>query len=451
MILRGGLLALPGEEHGVVGDLRISQGRIVEIGEELADDGAVMDARGLVVLPGGIDPHVHFNDPGYTSREDFYCGTCAAAAGGITTVVDMPCTSVPPGTSRVHLMEKLAVVKRKAVVDFGFFGGVSGQSYQDAVGPGMAEMAPSVWGFKTYLTSGMKTFERLNHWQFRSCLERAVEVRRPVLVHAEDFDDVLAATAACARRGDSPRLFYQSRPETAENIAVAAAVEMAEETGASLHVVHVGSARAAALVRDRGAPGRITCETAPHYLQFDVEDFVALGAPLKITPPVKAPENRASLWRFLVEGSIAFVASDHAPCQDKDKKTGSIWTDYSGIPGTGTLMPYLFSEGYLAGRLSLGRLVEVTSGAAARRYGVADRKGALAPGRDADLALFDPGRSGAVSGALSPSKGKITPFEGMTLRGTLVATWLRGEMVFHRDRGVVAPPGTGRFVTPAGA
>jgi len=114
-------------------------------------------------------------------------------------------------------------------------------------------------------------------------------------------------------------------------------------------------------------------------------------------------------------------------------------------------MPYLFSEGYLAGRLSLGRLAEVTSGAAARRYGVAERKGALAPGRDADLALFDPGRPGVVSGALFPSKGKITPFEGMTLRGTLVATFLRGEMVFHRDRGVVAPPGTGRFVTPAGA
>ncbi len=450
MILQGGLLALPDEPHGAVRDLRVARGRIVEIGEDLESDGAVLDVRGLVVLPGGIDPHVHFDDPGYTSREDFYCGTCAAASGGITTVVDMPCTSVPPVTSRVHLLEKLAVVERKAVVDFGFFGGVSGQSCQDAVGQGMEEMAPSVLGFKTYLTSGMKTFERLNSWQFRSCLERAAAVRRPVLVHAEDFDYVQAATTACIRRGDSPRLFYQSRPETAENIAVAAALEVAEETGASLHVVHVGSARAATLLRHRGTPERITCETAPHYLQFDVEDFVALGAPLKVTPPVKSPENRAALWRFLAEGAIAFVASDHAPCGEKEKKTGSIWTDYSGIPGTGTLLPYLFSEGYLAGKLSLGRLAEVTSGAAARRYGLGDRKGALLPGRDADFALFDPGRSWTVTGKNFLSKGKITPFEGMTFRGQLAMTLLRGEVVFHRERGVVASAGTGRFLTPGG-
>lgn len=449
MILRGGLLTLPGESHGVVRDVRVVGEKIVEIGEDLASDGTVLDARGLVVLPGGIDPHVHFDDPGYTSREDFACGTRAAAAGGITTVVDMPCTSVPPVTSRVHLLEKLAVVERKAVVDFGFFGGVSGQSCREAVGHGMEELASSVLGFKTYLTSGMKTFERLNTWQLRACLERAAALRRPVLVHAEDFDFVQAATAACIRRGDSPRLFYQSRPETAENIAVAAAVEMAEETGASLHVVHVGSARAVATVRDRGTPGRVTCETAPHYLQFDVEDFVSLGATLKVTPPVKSAGNRVQLWKFLAEGVIAFVASDHAPCQEKEKKTGSIWTDYSGIPGTGTLLPYLFSEGYLAGKLSLGRLAEVTSGAAARRYGIADRKGAILPGRDGDFALFDPGHSWTVSGQTFLSKGKITPFEGMTFRGQLVMTLLRGEVVYHRDRGVVAPGGTGKFLMPA--
>jgi dihydroorotase-like cyclic amidohydrolase len=459
-------------------DIRIEGEIFAEIGENLSDSANTnqIDASGLLALPGAVDPHVHFNDPGYTQHEDFYHGACAAAAGGITTIIDMPCTSIPPVTNNENLQRKLREISGKGIVDYGLFGGISGQSFESGMAEAMEELSDWVLGFKCYFISGMPAFSRLNHYQFCRVLNKAKELGLPVLLHAEDYDYVTGATDKAEKAGSAPVDYYRSRPEIAEILAVAAAVELAERAEADLHIVHVGTAEAAERLRaisnsnetaggnvetgnreiagsgavaesgiSHGLP-RITCETAPHYLAFDLEDFSRIGAALKTTPPVKSPHNKERLWQLLADGTITFAASDHAPCTPEEKETGSIWTDYPGIPGCSTLLPFLYSEGYREGRLSLKRLVEVTSEKAARRYGLFDRKGSIDAGKDADIVLIDPQQTWKVAGGEFLSKGKITPFEGRTLQGRIVKTIRRGEIIYEDERGITAKPGSGRLI-----
>lgn len=443
MIIKNGNLALPGQDDLAEIDIRIAGGKIVELGPGLTGDDEIIEARGMMILPGGIDPHVHFDDPGFTDREDFAHGTAAAASGGITTIIDMPCTSIPPVTTIANLEEKLAPVEKEAVIDFGFHGGIAPQSMGAGYPENFRELSKIVFGFKTYFISIMELFGGLDHFQFRNVLKQASEFGATILLHAEDFSYVTAATEVCMREGKSPIDYYRSRPEAAEVLAVLNAVEMAKETGVDLHIVHVSTARSVEIIADN----EVTCETGPHYLQFDLNDFIRMGSPLKTTPPVKKPGNREKLWQHLAGGKIDFAASDHAPCPASGKETGSIWTDYAGIPGTVTLLPYLFSEGYMKGRLSLRRLVEVTSEAAARRYGLYPQKGAIETGTDADLVLLDPSLTWKVEGEKFLSKGHITPFEGMELQGKVIKTIVRGMTVYQAGEGIKVKPGTGQFLT----
>jgi len=423
-------------ENGIIG-------RIIPGKRSAEGKGETIDADGLLVVPGGIDPHVHFDDPGYTTREDFFHGTCAAASGGITTVIDMPDTSVPDVTSREGLEKKLDAVKRKAVVDFGFYGGVSAQAFESRFPRAMKELAPFVLGYKTYFISGMDTYGRLDHHRFLQVLKSARELGRPVLLHAEDYDYVEAATEAAFDEGSGPLQYYRSRPETAEVLAVLCAARLAREAAASLHIVHLSTSEAAGLLDGV----LVTGETCPHYLQFSLDDFVERGASLKCTPPVKK-DSKEGLWQGIADGSIGFIASDHAPCTEEEKNTGSIWTDYAGIPGSGTLLPYLFSEGYREGKISLGRFIEAVSAGAARRYGLYDRKGSIEEGKDADLVLIDPEETWTVRGKTFLSKGKITPFEGMEMRGRVKKTIVRGKVVYDDALGITAEKGYGRFLKP---
>ncbi len=403
---------------------------------------AILDASGLWVLPGGIDAHVHFDDPGYTDRENFTAGSSAAASGGVTTVIDMPCTSIPPVTAVDHLRQKLDAIERKSVVDFGLYGGVCAQSFESDWQQDMQELAQYVLGFKTYLTSGMQTFQRLDHYRLREVLETARDVGLPVLLHAEDYDYVRVATEVAQKKGHGPREYYESRPEIAETLAVASALELAASVGGDLHIVHLATAKAASLLQGTGATG----ETAPHYLQFSEEDFERIGSSLKVAPSVKSAGNREGLWELLAAGVIAFVASDHAPSPAREKNTGSIWTDYGGIPGVGAMLPYMISEGYIAGRLSLKRLVEAVSSAPAQRYGLSQCKGAIAVGKDADLVLFDPNGEWVVEGEKFLSQGKVTPFEGMRFSGRIVKTLVRGQVVYDSELGICVEPGYGRWI-----
>ncbi|MEA1929151.1 MAG: allantoinase AllB [Candidatus Auribacterota bacterium] len=447
MIIKDGNIALPGAEELVELDIRVAGGKIVELGSGLSGDDEIIEALGMIVLPGGIDSHVHFDDPGFTEREDFAHGTAAAASGGITTIIDMPCTSIPPVTTLAHLQKKLSVVEKKAVIDFGFRGGIAPQSMGDDYPENFRELNEIVFGFKTYFISIMELFSGLDHFQFRNVLKQAAEFGATILLHAEDFSYVTAATEVLRQAGKEPIDYYRSRPEVAEVLAVRTALELAEETGADLHIVHVSTAKSAQLIAMSSAS--VTCETCPHYLQFDLDDFIREGAVLKTTPPVKKPGNSEKLWQYLSDTTIDFAASDHAPCPASGKGTGSIWTDYAGIPGTVTLLPYLYSEGYTKDRLSLRRLVEVISETPARRYGLYPEKGAIEIGTDADLVLINPDQTWTVEGKKFLSKGHITPFEGMVLQGPVNRTIVRGRTVYEAEDGIQVEGGYGQFLSRA--
>lgn len=296
MLFRGGRVARPGKDEPEQLDIRIKDGRFSELNSGLRSmaNEAVVDLEGLLVLPGGIDSHVHFDTPGFTEREDFLHGSAEAARGGITTVIDMPCTSLPPVTTRSNLERKLEVIRTMAIVDYGLYGGLAGPIPGENPSPDYLEetirtLAPSVLGFKAYLLSGMETFPRLNHEALSRAIHACAAAGRPLLLHAEDADYVWAATERIKERlkagtpGQSSTWddYVNSRPEAAELVAVAAAVQLAAEDVRSLHIVHVGTAAAAMLAHEAGA----TCETCTHYLAFSQKDFATKGSSLKTAPP----------------------------------------------------------------------------------------------------------------------------------------------------------------------
>ena len=459
MILRHGLCALPGADTLARRDIRITGERITEIAESISphDGEELVDMTGMQLFPGAIDPHVHFDEPGFTHREDFHHGSMAAARGGVTTVIDMPCTSLPPVTTPGNLKQKLAAMGQHSVVDYALYGGVSGHTIESSLQSDMEALAPDVVGFKCYFISGMDTFTAVDHYGFGRAVAKAAELGRPLLLHAEDPGVVLPATEAAKARaiaeGRKPRWqdYVDSRPEAAETVAAASALALAHGHETSLHIVHVGTALAAQAIAGAGA----SCETCPHYLAFSSDDFAVHGAALKTAPPVKARGQADMLWQLLASGAISYVTSDHAPAPESEKHTGSVWTDYGGIPGTGTLFPYLYSAGYRAGRLSLSALLRATSAGAAARFGLSARKGALAPGMDADIIVVDPEGSYAVKGTRLLSKGTLTPFEGMRLDGSIAATWLRGRMIWdgrkadsaaNAEIGITVDAGYGKFL-----
>ncbi len=438
-------------------EILVEAGRIAAVaspGEVSRDVAEVVSLGGRLVLPGAIDGHVHFDDPGFTHRETFETGTRAAAAGGVTTVVDMPCTSLPPVTSAASLRNKLAIVAPKAHVDFMFWGGVSGNSIrEESWRRDVADLvSEGVAAFKLYLLSGMETFRDLSPDEIRDVLEELSRHGLPAGIHAEERALVLEATERLrATGGDAPRDYATSRPPEAERAAVATMRRLCRETGARVHIVHLASGTALDEVlaaRREGLP--FSAETCPHYLAFTGDDLDRLGALLKTAPVVKGAGDRDALWRGLADGSLQHVATDHAAAEwPREKTTGSIWSDYGGVPGVELMVPYLHSEGVGKGRITLERMVELVSSGPARFFGLTGRKGRLETGFDADFCVLDPEEAWTVEPERLHNLNRYTPFAGWTFTGRVVATVVRGSTVYER-RGdgseAFLPPGTGRFL-----
>lgn len=436
-------LRLPaGDDETAPAEILVLDGRIAEVlppgsaPSEAEED--VVDLGGSLVLPGAIDGHVHFDDPGFTHRENFETGTRAAAAGGVTCIVDMPCTSLPPVTSGANLREKLAVISPKARVDFLLWGGVSDNALEEPDWRAHLEeiVEEGVGSIKVYMLSGMDTFRDLSRDQIAEVL---IETRRlgvPVGVHAEDRDMVHALTRHLRSEDiDDPLAYAASRPPAVEVKAVETMRDVCRETGARIHIVHLATGSALDVVtaaRDEGLP--MTAETCPHFLEFTAHDLAAQGALLKTAPVVKSPVDRDRLWTGLASGELEFVATDHAAGQwPEEKQTGSIWTDYGGVPGVELLLPYLYSEGVGRGRITLERLTEITAAAPARFFGVEGRKGRVAAGLDADLVALDESETWTVRSDELHNLNRYTPLDGYELTGRVRATFLRGERVFRRE------------------
>ena len=442
-------------------DILIVDGRIADVclpaRRPAEADEQRLDLGNQLVVPGAIDGHVHFDDPGFTRRENFDAGTRAAAAGGVTCVVDMPCTSLPPVTSGANMARKLAVIEPKAHVDFMLWGGVSANAMTEPNWISNLEevVAEGVGAIKVYMLSGMDTFRDLGAAKIEAVLHETRRLGVPVGVHAEDREMVRGLTQRLMAAGrDTPLDYAASRPAAAEVSAVETLRELCRRTGARVHVVHVAAGEVLEVIeaaRDQGLP--LSAETCPHFLEFTEEDLRDMGGLLKTAPVVKTATDRERLWAGVAGGEIQHVATDHAAGEwPGEKHTGSIWTDYGGVPGVETLLPYMYSEGYRKGRLSLNRMLEVISSAPAAFFGIESRKGRIEVGFDADLAVIDEEASWTVRADELHNLNRYTPHEGQTFAGRVTLTMVRGVEAYrwHADGSeTFGPQGLGERVRRA--
>jgi allantoinase len=437
LIVRGGRVA--GAEPDAL-DVGVQDGRIAAVAPELAGSAhAEVDARGLHVLPGAVDAHVHFNEPGRTDWEGWATGTRALAAGGTTVGVEMPLNAIPPTVDGAAFDAKLACARRAAVVDFALWGGLVPGNL-DA----LEELAArGVVGFKAFMSaSGVPEFQAADELTLYEGMQRAAQLGRPVAVHAESeaITSRLAARARAAGR-TGVRDYLASRPAVAEAQAIARAIVLAEAAGCALHVVHVSTGRGVALVAEARARGvDVTCETCPHYLVLSEEDAERLGALAKCAPPLRPAAEAEALWQALSAGTLPMVASDHSPAPAA-LKDGDAFTAWGGISGCQSLLGLLLG----ARRLAPDAVAQVSAGFPARRLGLAG-KGRLAVGADADLVLADLGGDAVLRAEDLQYRHRHSPYVGRRIGARVVRTLVRGRTVFADGR-VVATDG-GRLVTP---
>jgi allantoinase len=404
--------------RGADRDIAIADGVIA--GFEAGPAREEIDARGLTVLPGVIDAHVHFNEPGRTDWEGWATGTRALAAGGATACVEMPLNAHPPTIDGPAFDAKVTAARASAVVDFALWGGLVPGNLDR-----LEELAErGVVGFKAFMCdSGIADFPAVDEDVLGAGMARAAQLGLPVAVHAEDPATLRTPT------GTGWRDFVASRPVEAELRAIETAIELARETGCSLHVVHVSTAQGVDLVAQSDA----TCETCPHYLTLVDTDLEELGTRAKCAPPLRSAAERDALWERI--GDLAFIASDHSPCPP-DMKAGDFTAAWGGIAGCQTLLPLLLDAG-----LPLADVAALTSTGPAVRLKLP--KGGIAPGADADVVLVD------LDDTCAPQlhdRHRLSPFAGRPLRGRVVRTLVRGTTIFHDGR-IVAEP-LGRLLTP---
>jgi len=416
-------------------DVLVSDGVVIDVldpGHGRTCDENV-DASGLYVLPGLVDAHVHFNEPGRTEWEGFVTGSSAAAAGGVTTVLDMPLNCHPPTLDGRALALKRAALARRSIVDFGLWGGVVPDSLEH-----LAELQRAgVVGVKAFLCdSGLAEYPPLDEFTLLEAMQRCAELGLLLALHAEDHALTHRLGSLAREAGRSEALDWaRSRPPETEVEAVQRALEMAVETGAKLHFVHISTAAAAKLVAEaRVAGADVSLETCPHYLALTEDDLETLGPIAKCAPPLRSSDEQAALWQALCDGRVDFVASDHSPCPPQLKASDSIWTAWGGISGVQTLLPVLLSEGVHRRGFSLEMVVRLTSAAPARRCGLFPRKGSLAPGCDADLVVVDLDREWTLRSQDLRTRWPISPFVGRSFRGAVVATVVRGRVVYRDGR-----------------
>jgi allantoinase len=438
VVVRGGtLVTLEGLRHADVG---IEDGQIAAIAPELPGAADEVDAYGLTVLPGVIDVHLHFNEPGRTEWEGAATGSRALAAGGGTLFFDMPLNSTPCVVNARELDRKRAALEAASITDFGIWGGL----VPGAV-PEMAEMAAhGAVGFKAFMCdSGLPEFPRADDMTLLDGLREAARLGLPVAVHAESEE----LTSALRQRftGRDARAFLSSRPLVAELEAMQRALLFAAEARAQLHIVHVSAGRGVALAAEARARGvDVSIETCPHYLCFTEDDLERLGTAAKCAPPVRTASDRASLWSELAGGRIDIVASDHSPTEPA-LKAGDFIAAWGGIAGVQSTLPILLDRGHHRLGLPLERSADLLSRAPARRFRIS-RKGAIEVGYDADLVLVDLTGSFMLQAGHLQQRHKTSPYVGETFRGAVRRTLRRGETLFAGGR--ITARGTGRQVCP---
>ena len=429
------------------GGLLIDSGKIAAVlpGSPPANARRVVDLKGKTVLPGIVDGHVHLNEPGRTDWEGYASGTRAAAAGGITTILDMPLNSVPYTTNRQALLEKKAAVADKAVVDYGFWGGLVDNNLADLEGLDQE----GVIGFKAFMSESGVDYKYIQDDVLYAGLQWMKASGNVLGVHAinEALSRYQMTKLKESGRKDRHAWCEAFSPE-GELEAILRAIYWARVSGGRLHVVHVSIASGLRAIDEARRQGvKVTGETCPHYLFLDQEDFVRIGPAAKCAPPIRSRDEVERLWECVLDGSVEMIASDHSPCTwaEKEKGLDNIWQAWGGISGLQTMLPVMLSEGYHKRGLALTSLVRLMAGNPARLFGIYPQKGTISPGADADLAVIDLDQNWRLEANDLFYRNPFSAFVGATFRGKVVETIVRGETVF-KDGKIIALPGYGQFL-----
>ena len=437
LIIRGRRVVLP--DTIAPRSIHIREERIVFVGDytDVVAGCEVIDVDdSQVIMPGLVDTHVHVNSPGRTEWEGFNSATRAAAAGGVTTLVDMPLNSIPPTTTLAGFKTKLETARDDCFVDVGFWGGVVPGNTGE-----LAEMfAAGVVGFKCFLVpSGVDEFPHVTEADLRLAMPELTRLGAMLIVHAELPGSIKADGDSSGQYAH----FLASRPRAAENEAVALMIRLSREFDTRVHIVHLSSAEAIPMIREaRNAGVKITAETCPHYLHFAAETIPAGATEFKCCPPIRERDNREELWDGLRQGTIDFIVSDHSPCpgEMKLRESGDFMQAWGGIASLQLRLPVVWTEARRRG-FSLLDVTRWLCANPAQQVSFETFKGAIAVGHDADLVIWSPDDQFSVSAASLYHRHKLTPYEGELLNGVLHQTFLRGKKIYDRGHFSTSPLG----------
>jgi allantoinase len=435
-------------EKGVtLGGVYVHLGKIAEVVTGSADVHAdeMIDLQGKLLVPGIVDGHVHFNEPGREHWEGYRTGSMAAAAGGVTCVLDMPLNATPPTITKELLEKKRRAVQDEPVVDYAQWGGLVNNNLDELEGMN----AGGVVGFKAFMSSSGVDFERLDDDLIYAGLMKMKELGNLIGMHAENEDVTAYLGRQMRASGRTDRAsWYESRPPEAELEAIQRACFWAKVTGGNLQVVHVSipdGLREIARLKAEGA--HVTAETCPHYLFFDHQDYERIGPAAKCAPPIRSRETVEAMWECAKAGLVDTIGSDHSPCtwDEKTKGMDNIWNAWGGISGLQVMLPALLTAGVRQHELALPDLVRMVSTNPARLFGLYPQKGDILPGADADLVVVDPDRRWVLRADQLLYKNKHSAYVGYTFQGRVERTLVRGVTVYL-DGKITVRPGFGQLV-----
>lgn len=440
LLVRGGRIVSPDGIY--MSDVLVREGIIAALGAELdTKDGEVIDATDKLIFPGVIDEHVHCREPGLVYKDNFANGTKAAAAGGVTTILEMPNT-LPPVDSVAVFNEKKELLEPKAYVDFGLYGVIhnsNADAFEDIVAAGAV-------GFKVFLGPTTGGIPPPDDGSLLKVMEKSAANNVTIAFHAENQSLVNSKSEEVRKTGRTdPQAHTDARPPVCEEEAIQRIALLAKVTGGRALVLHMSAKQGVqALEAAASQEIAISGETCPQYLMLSEDDYQKYGTLMKVNPPIRSRDHADYLWGALKRGSLVAVSSDHAPHSAEEKK-GDIWKCASGVIGTQTLFP-LMLDSALRGRIQLHALARILSSNPAKTFGLYPRKGAIQVGSDADLVIVDPSGTDEIQESKLYAAYPITPFLGWTLKGRLEKTILRGNIV--SSNGVPEGP-RGRFIRPS--
>ena len=411
------------------GAIAIRDGVVTAVGSDVIGSAREeIDFGDVLILPGWIDAHVHFNEPGRTDWEGISSGSRALAAGGGTTFFDMPLNSSPPVITRAAFEEKRRIGENKSCLDFALWGGLTPDSLDHL--EAMAEAGAI--GFKAFMCpSGLEEFQDANPSTLRKGMQIAARIGLPVAVHAEDPEVIRQHQLVHPPASTDMRAWLDSRPIEGELSAIRIAIALAGETGCELHIVHVTCPEGIELVTAAKKQGvRVTVETCPHYLLLDDEMAIAIGSAAKCAPPIRSRETVSALWQKLLIGEIDTIGSDHSPAPPELKQGTDIFTMWGGIAGIQHALPLLLSRNQ--------SYIPQLSSNVARRFRL-PKKGSLTPGHDADFMILKK-QTFTIAHDQLLTRHPISPYLGMTPAYSISATWLRGQKVTPETRGKFLSP-----------